>query len=35
MGRDSRTEGLGFESRHCNLDRHFSHKRVVKIVLFV
>ena len=23
IGRDSRSEGRGFESRHCILDRHF------------
>ena len=23
MGRDSRSEGRGFESRHCILDGHF------------
>ena len=35
MGRDSRSEGRGFESRHRILDGHFSHIFVVKIVLFV
>ena len=33
MGRDSRSEGRGFESRHRILDGHFSH--TVKIVMFV
>ena len=35
MGRDSRTEGCGFESQHCRLDGHFSHIFVVNLVLFV
>ena len=35
MGRDSRSEGHGFESRHRILDGHFSHIIVVKIVMFV
>ena len=35
MGRDSRSEGCGFESRHHILDGHFSHIFVVKIVMFV
>ena len=35
MGRDSRSKGCGFESRHCTLDGHFSHVFVVKIVMFV
>ena len=35
MGRDSRSEGCGFESRHRILDGHFSHIFfVVKIVMF-
>ena len=33
MGRDSRSEGRGFESRHCILDGRFSHIFVVKIVM--
>ena len=32
MGRDSRSEGCGFESRHYILDGHFSQLFVVKIV---
>ena len=32
-GRDSCSEGCGFESRHCILDGHFSHIFVVKIVM--
>ena len=32
MGRDSRSEVRGFESRHRILDGHFSH--VVGIVMF-
>ena len=35
MGRDSRSEGHGFESRHCILDVQFSHIFAVKIVMFV
>ena len=35
MGRDSRSEGRGFESRHRILDGHFSHIFVIKIVMFV
>ena len=35
MGRDSCSEGRGFESRHHILDGHFSHLFVVKIVLLV
>ena len=37
MGRDSCSEGHGFESRHCILDGHniFSHKFVVRVVMFV
>ena len=35
MGRDSRSKGRGFESRHRILDGHFSHIVVVKIVMFV
>ena len=35
MGRDSRSKGRGFESRHRILDGHFSHIFVVKIVMFV
>ena len=35
MGRDSCSEGRGFESQHHILDRHFSHIFAVKIVLFV
>ena len=31
MGGDLCTEGCGFESQHCILDGHFSHK-VVKFV---
>ena len=31
MGRDSRSNGRGFESRHSILDGHFSHLFVVKI----
>ena len=31
MGRDSRSEGRGFESRHRILDGHFSHIFVVKL----
>ena len=34
-GRDSRSKGHGFESRHRILDGHFSHIIVVKIVMFV
>ena len=34
-GRDSRSKGRGFKSRHCILDGHFSHIIVVKIVMFV
>ena len=33
MGRESRSEGRGFESRHYILDGHFSHIFVVKIVM--
>ena len=33
LGRDSRSKGRGFESRHRNLDGHFSHTFVVKILL--
>ena len=32
MGRDSRSEGHGFESRHRILDGHFPHIFVVKII---
>ena len=35
MGRDSRSEGRGFESRHRILDGHFSRVFVVKIIMFV
>ena len=35
MGRDSRSKGHEFESRHHLLDGHFSHIFVVKIVMFV
>ena len=35
IGRDSRSKGRGFESRHRILDGHFSHIFVVKIVMFV
>ena len=35
MGRDSRSKGHGFESWHRILDGHFSHKFVLKIVMFV
>ena len=35
MGRDSRSKGLGFDSRCHILDGHFSHIFVVKIVKFV
>ena len=35
MGRDSCSEGCGFESQHQILDGHFSHIVVVKIVMFV
>ena len=31
MGRDLRSKGRGFESRHRILDGHFSHLFVVKI----
>ena len=34
MGRDSRSEGRGFDSQHRILDEHFSHLFVVKIVMF-
>ena len=34
MGRDSRSEGSGFESRHRILDGHFSSIFVVKFVMF-
>ena len=34
VGRDSRSEGRGFESRYRILDGYFSHIFVVKIVLF-
>ena len=30
MGRNSHSEGRGFESRHCILDVHLSHIFVVK-----
>ena len=30
MGGESHSEGLGFESRHCILDGHFSHIFAVK-----
>ena len=33
MGGDSCSEGHGFKSQHCILDRHLSHYFVVKIVL--
>ena len=33
MGRDSRSKGRGFESRHHILDGIFSHIFVVKIVM--
>ena len=36
MGRDSRSEGCGFESWHCILDGHFSQIFVVKnVMMFV
>ena len=35
MGRDSRSKGCGFESRHRILDGHFSHIIVVKNVMIV
>ena len=35
LGRDSRSKGRGFESRHRILDGIFSQIFVVKIVLFV
>ena len=35
MGRDSRSKGRGFESRHRVQDGHISHIIVVKIVIFV
>ena len=35
MGRDSHSEGCGFDSQHCILDGHFSHLFVVKIVVYV
>ena len=35
MGRDSRSGGRGFESRHRILDGHFLRIFVVKIVLSV
>ena len=34
-GKDSVSEGRGFESRHLILDGHVSHIFVVKIVMFV
>ena len=34
MGGDSCPEGCVFESQHCILDGHFSHKFVVEIVMF-
>ena len=33
MGRDSHSEGCGFESQHRILDGHFLHIFVVKIVM--
>ena len=33
MGRDSHSEGRGFDSQHRILDGHFSHLFVVKIVM--
>ena len=33
MGRDSCSEGRGFDSQHRILDGHFSHLFVVKIVM--
>ena len=35
MGGDSCPEGHGFESQHHIMDAYFSHKFVVKIVMFV
>ena len=35
MGGDSCPEGRGFKSQHRILDGHFSHKFVVKIIMFV
>ena len=35
MGRDSRSEGCGFDSQHRILDGHFSHLFVVRIVMLV
>ena len=35
MGRDSRSKGRGFKSRHRILDGHFSHIFAVKNVMFV
>ena len=34
IGGDSCPEGCVFESQHCILDGHFSHKFVVEIVMF-
>ena len=35
LGGDTRSEGHGFKSHHHILDGNFSHKLVVKIVMFV
>ena len=35
MGGDSCPKGCDFESQHCILDGHFSHKFVERIVMFV
>ena len=35
LGRDSLSEGRGFESRHCILDGHFFTNNCSKNVLFV
>ena len=35
MGDDSSSIGRGFESLHHILDGHFSHTRVVKIVMML
>ena len=35
MGRDSHSEGHGFESWHHILDGHFPHIFVIEIVMFV
>ena len=34
MGGDSCSEGYGFKSQHCILDRIFSNLFVIKIVMF-